>query len=302
MSSRVVRGAGPAAIAAGLALFLSGCAGGGSVPVSPDARAAIAALASPPSELDTAHAIAVRDCLHSAGFELPFGAAGAARERAALVGVQGLFASAENAATVGYETTMRSEPSPIERFEATLSGPEAERFDVAYRGTGDQQERITLSSGAVIGRNSDGCRADADRAIYGSVSDALLIQSFVNEVNALVGDSLSEISGALEAGLPEYQTCMSEAGVVVQGLGAEEVALERFGEYRSSGVPPSEAEQTLARTDFGCQEQAGLAEAVNAKFVDLASAWIVENEGYILATDELLRDSLARATELIQGS
>lgn len=287
---------------AGLAVLLGGCSGGDPVSVSPDARAAITALASPPSELDVAHGLVVRDCLRDAGFELPLGASGAERERAALVGVQGLFASAGNAAAVGYESTVRPEPSPIERFEGALSASEAERFDATYRGSGDEQERITLESGAVIGRNSDGCRAEADRAVYASVSNALLIQSFVNEINALVGDSLGQISGALEASLPEYQSCMREAGVDVSGLGAEEVAVELFGEYRSPGMPPSAAEQALARTDFACQEQAGLAETVNAEFVARASAWIVENEGYILSTNELLQDSVKRATELIQGS
>lgn len=301
MQSNASRGAGPAAVAAGLALLLTSCAPPDLPDVPPDIRAALVALASPAPELDVAHSLVVRSCLADEGFQLPFDSTAGSESRASLVGIQGLFASVETAQATGYVDTVSGELAGIDAFEQDLSGADRQSFAIAYRGSDTISESVTLESGAVISRNSDGCFAKADVAVYGSVQNSLLVDSFVNEINAIAGDSLGPIADAVTAQLGVYESCMQDAGFDVQGLNAGTIALEMFGVYRAYGAEPSDDEQAMARTDYLCQEKARLAETANTELLRYAGEWVVANESYILTTNEVLAQALERANDLIRA-
>jgi hypothetical protein len=288
--------------AVGLAFGLSGCASEPEIPVPAETEAALVSLASLPADLAIAHDLAQRSCLIRLGFDLPFDSSAVGSQRSALVGVDGLFASAEAARASGYPTTTEENGSVLDNFENSL--PEATRaqFREANFGSMDEVESVTIGDGVVVSRSATGCFADADRAVYGSVSAALELENFVNDVNGQSQKFLDDASVDLEGKYAPYEACMEANGYDVDGLNAAEVALEKFGKYRLFGEAPKAEEQSMAASDFICQDEVGFSADLNALFVQKAGAWIVENEAHILALRDELDASMIRARAIVDAS
>jgi hypothetical protein len=285
-----------------LAAGLSGCASPAAVPVPEQLRSNLLALASLPPELELAHRVVARSCMSEAGFDLPFDSSPPRDFGGTLIGVAGLFSSEESARATGYASTVKDLPALIDQYEEDLSAAEGEKYRLAYFGGDDaKMASLTLANGSIVERSAEGCTAEADIAVYGSVEDTLKAQNFVNEVQAQSAAYASETSADLGANIDEYKTCMSSAGYSVNGLNASEVAASTFGKYRSPSEAPSAEEQDMAASDFACQKKTGISVKLDEIFLKKSSTWIVQNEGLIIGTREIVEASRIRARAIING-
>lgn len=290
-------------VATALAVGLGACTSSETVPVPEQLRSNLAALATLPPELELAHRVVTRTCMLKAGFDLPFDSSPPRDFGRTLIAVEGLIASENSARTNGYRTTQADNLSPIDQYEEDLSASEAAEYRLAYSGGDDPQtEMLTLGNGMIVGRSTEGCLAEADIAVYGSVKDTLKAQNFINEVYGQSVTYASDTTSELGPLLAEYKTCMADKGYEVNGLNAAALAAEAFGVYRSASESPSIDEQNMAVSDFQCQTQSGFAEKLDEIFIEKSSVWIVQNEGLIIGTREIIDESKARAQAIINGS
>jgi hypothetical protein len=263
---------------------------------------AMTALASPPAELATAHGLLVRACAREAGFDVPASFQGSTRSSAALIGVGELLASEQQARRLGYASTVKDAGSRADVWERSLSEDRQERYRKVVWGDDEKTVEITLPDGVKSGRSDSGCWADADRALYGSVEQALTIENFVNELNREALDMQSAALRIVSGKKSGYSACMRTVGYRVGGISAEKLAASRFGKYRYEGDEPKAAEQAMAAADFRCQQEAGFAEALDGLFVERASNWIKANETKILAQRDVLGGAAKRAKSIIEGA
>lgn len=290
-------------VAGTLAVGLAGCSPSTVVEVPEQLQASLLAIGSLPPELELAQRMVIRTCMAEAGFELPFDSSPPHDTGGALIVMEGLFSSEESARAAGYRSTRIDEVGPIDLYEANLSSSQATEYRVAYSGGDDADEaRITLGNGTIVGRSTEGCTAEADIAVFGSVENTLKAQNFINEVLAQAATYVSEIGGELAPILTDYQTCMADVGIAVDGLNAADVAATEFGKYRSVSEPPSAEEQTMAANDYECQTESGIASKLNEIFLSKSSAWVVQNEGTIIGTREIVDEAKQRAQSIIAAA
>ncbi|WP_217181064.1 hypothetical protein [Streptomyces sp. AC495_CC817] len=282
----------------------TGCAAQ-QVEVPADVRAALASVSVLPADLYMAHGIVVNRCLNEAGFDIPFDASASLTNatRHVAVGVVGVFPSEQSARANGYNTTFENEgATSLEDYQSSLSAGEQAKFDEALWGPEDApRETLVVDNGMEFGKSTVGCAAEGDDAVYGSVRGAMMLELFTNDVSAQTQTYRGDFDATLKALMPEYESCMSEAGYDVEGLTAPQVAEAAFGRYRETGAGPSAEEQKMAVADFQCQDSVQLSEKLNDLFVERASAWLVENEDRILELSEHLDESLDRAQGIING-
>lgn len=286
-----------------LASALTGCgAPESAAPVPENVKAALLALGSQPVDLSIAHRMAVRSCMEAKGFDIPYNSGGSGERRAALISIEGMFATEAAARRTGYSTTIAPGGDLVQSYVSSLPPKQQETFRRAKTGSGENLETITLSGGVVVSRSTEGCVAEADRAVYGSVRNALQVNEFINEVNAQSSDFVDSALRDLDSRLDSYVQCMNKRGVNVTGFNAGEIAEDRFGKYRQAHEPPNREEQQLAANDYRCQNEAGFSKALNQTFIDNASAWILSNEDYILGVRELMDKAMDRAKRIIDGA
>ena len=290
-------------VAAALAVGLGACTSRETVPVPEQLQANLVDLVTLPPELELAHRVVARTCMSKAGFDLPFDSSPPRDFGGTLIAVEGLISSEDSARTIGYRTTQTDQLSPIDQYEEDLPASEAAEYRLAYFGGDDPEtEMLTLGNGTIVGRSTEGCLAEADIAVYGSVKNILKAQNFINEVQGQSVNYASETTSALGPLLAEYKTCMADQGYEVNGLNAAKLAGETFGVYRSASQAPSIDEQNMAVSDFQCQAQSGIAKKLDEIFIEKSSVWIVQNEGLIIGTREIVDESKDRAQAIINGS
>ena len=283
-------------------LSIAGCSSESPVEVPEELKVDLTSLAKAPPELEIAHRAVLNRCMHAAGFDLPFDSSVDRDRGATLIGVAGIFSSLESAKALGYQSTQVEEAAPIDKYEASLPASSAAAYRVAYSGgEGAKEVSLTLSSGTVVSRSTEGCFARADVAVYGSVKNRLKVESFMNEVWAQSVSYVADTDTALQNLFPKYHRCMLDAGYEIEAFGADKLAKQRFGAYRSANQQPSAEEQRMAGTDYTCQRRTGFAGALNTIFLQKSSTWILQNEGLILGSRELTDAAKARANEIINA-
>ncbi len=272
------------------------------VPVATKTKTALVAISSLPSEISLAHDLVAKTCMAAAGYQLPFDSSAASFSRPTLLGVSGIFESEEQARSTGYQSTLGQASTPLEAFESSLTETELAQYNLEWWGDPAQMETITLSGGVTVSRSRTGCYAAADAEVYGSVTNGLKLENFVNEINTESARFSQNVTKNIKPQLRQYESCMSDAGYSVRGLNAAELAETRFGTYRTPGEPPTLEEQTMAVTDYRCQETAQLVTTLNELFFAEASAWIATNEANILGVQELLEQATKNAQAVLNGS
>ena len=90
-------------------------------------------------------------------------------------------------------------------------------------------------------------------------------------------------------------------GYEVEGLGAELLAEQEFGQYRQYGQAPDTPERNLAVADYRCQVDSGLADAIRREAARSIGSWLLENEARILELQELVKQSVENAQAVIRG-
>ncbi|MDN5726211.1 MAG: hypothetical protein L0G99_09830 [Propionibacteriales bacterium] len=270
--------------------------------MSVDRAQAIIDLSYLPPELSAATRIATRDCLVDKGYPIPFNSGVQPRRSDVFTGIPGVFYSREDARTGGYATTSRTS-DPIATYQESLPSDQREKLDLDLLGDpAAGTVRVDLG-GATAVENTSGCRAEAFVAVFGDVRDAVTINNFETVLNIQSSSLGQSRTAAVQRALPEYRSCMKQAGyeVATDTLGAERLAESMFGVYRNEGEPPNTAEQRLATTDYDCQTQSKVREGLLEVFAAQGGAWVVEHEGEVQAMQGKVRESMQRARAIIDG-
>ncbi len=286
----------------GLVLLLAGCTGttdtGDSSEETLDAASTLTAF---PPEISIAQALSVQECVRAAGLNMPFDS-DAAQSTPLSYGLSNLFASADEARRTGYATTISDGTDVVSEWEKSLSSSDREKYYSALLGPdGSEQIEVSLDNGMKLSTSKEGCIAEAQTALYGSVEDALAFTGLVNEYLSTAGDAGNERDAQVSALAPDYEKCMYAQGYDVTDFDAPALAQELFGTYRAPGEAPSPEEQALAEADFDCQTEVDLRATVASTFASQSADWLKANEGRLLAMQEELKLVKQRAVDIING-
>ncbi|MDR6865783.1 hypothetical protein J2Y69_000365 [Microbacterium resistens] len=283
-----------------LLLTITGCSDSPqSEAVSEETLRAASTLTDFPPEIEIAESISIHDCIRRAGIDMPFDSR-AGSSPSLTFGLSNIFTTADEAKRLGYTSTISDGGEVIQEWEDNLTGTEREKYYLALLGPdGGEKAEVQLGNGTVISTSREGCIAEAQTEIYGSVDAALSFLALVNEYLSAAGEGASDRDARLKALIPDFEECMKQQGYKVDGLGVQDTAEQMFGGYRAPGDPPGQAEQQLALADFECQQDIGLRDAVAESFAHTASDWLRANEGKLLAMQEELKLVKDRAIEII---
>lgn len=290
------------AISCGLAASgVSGCASTGSEEVSPGMVEAAGALANIPPEIEIAQALLVQDCVRQAGFDMPFDSS-ASRSNPVAFGIANVFDSADQAKRLGYSSTISQGDGAEDTWVESLSAQDRERYYSVLLGPEDaEQGSIKSPNGVEVSFPKEGCIAEARTQLYGSAEDAAAFYQLINEYLAAAHDGSEIRKSRLAPLVPTYEECMRDQGYDVEALGAQKLAEQLFGTYRSPGDPPSTDEQELAVQDFHCQQSIELQTVLAEAFAQSASDWIKANQGKLLSMQEKIKEVKKRAIQVING-
>lgn len=283
-------------------LGLAGCSGDAQPEdVASETVRAASALTEFPPEIGIAQAILVQDCVKRAGFDMPFDSS-AAQTSPLSFGLSNIFTSPDEARRLGYASTIIDGGDVLSEWEDALTATDREKYFRALLGPQEAaQVEIELSNGMVIATSKEGCIAEAQAELYGSVEAQLAFNGLVNEYLSAASDTGNDRDARLAPLVPDFRRCMQEQGYDVENLGVQMLADELFGKYRAPGDAPGKAEQELAVADFQCQEQIDLRGVVAESFAQGAAEWINANEGKLLAMQEELTSVKDRAVQIING-
>lgn len=295
----------PAAGAMVVALAAVACTGKPGPSPSPPAAAvaAVRALLAPAPELAWAEQELVRRCVQAAGFDYPV-------RRPALDGGAGVLVEALTVSSVevaqreGYGSLIRrgnnGADEGLDRYRAGLDPDERRRFDTVLAGPEDAaQVEVVLPDGQVVGTSTQGCVAEARRALYGSLETYLQVRYLPQGIRAR-GLGAVERDRGVRAALRRYAECMAAAGYpdVSSPSVALEVAAQRWGVTATAPVE----ERAMAVVDVSCQQQAELQAALDNALLAAASDLLATQEQQLIGLLEELRTATSRARAILEGA
>lgn len=154
---------------------------------------------------------------------------------------------------------------------------------------------IEIPGVATVGAKSEGCIADANRKLFGSLEGWLLVDQYVPaSLRLLAGEALA--SADVGRAAAEYEQCMAAGGVAADNPAvAAQQARQRFGE-RSRDEAASRDELLMAKLDAACQATSRVHVEIDRVLGDLAAEWFRKNEPVVTdihATRELARSIAA---------
>ncbi|MDU7360183.1 MAG: hypothetical protein E7L00_03105 [Propionibacteriaceae bacterium] len=274
----------------------SGCAADQSAP--PELLDLVAELENQPGELSQATSILTVQCLRKHGFDVPPQPTHQQPHNDVYLGLVGVFRSEKEAASLGYTSTVNA-PESLDDYENSLPEARREQFRVALQGPEDApMVNGTTKFGAVIGRSSVGCLAEADKHVFGSLDAEMLGSVLRDEAMAATQGEATDLAPSDGRA---YEECMAAAGYQVDGFNAFTVAGEKFGVYRQVGQPPKEEERAMAVADYQCQQEIHLIERLREHYARRAGDWVVANERRLLEWRGTVEQSLVRAKAVIDG-
>lgn len=286
------------AVLSGTLVGAVGCgATGDDVPIH--VKEQLVSLVSASPGIALAEKVSISDCMRQAGFELEDNASFGVPSVPALVALNGLISSEEQAAT-GYGSTAKIEG---DGGSEAMSPERQEAFDLAMNGS-DESARASYTIpgvGAVMEFSREGCVAQGRVEVYGSLEDALQVKGYINAILHEAQKVGSGAEKAIASTQDAYQECMAGNGYDLKFPDADKYALAEFGQYRLFHEEPSAEEQQLAMTDYSCQQESGMVDAVNEAFFDSAAAWITSNEEEILGMAELRQEAELRSKQIINA-
>jgi hypothetical protein len=272
------------------AVLVAGCAANTQVPVDPQVRSKLEGLYVGSAVVEAAQDLVVSRCMARAGFDwAPSEQTDDALPR--------LYSDDVDAARRnGYG--LREEHDKVSRLlalESATGNLPAQVRDARRRALdGDPDDTVETRVGdVVVGTGRSGCRAEARKAVYGSVEASLRYHQLVDD---LIRQPLSaaehhhDVVAALEA----WRRCMAERGHRVtdrdDARGTAEAGYDRMDETDAFRM-----EVRLAVDDAACDRAAGYArvreEAEDAELTD----FVRRNEGLVLGAIEAQREALANA-------
>lgn len=272
---------------------------------SPATTASIAIDSSAiPAVVETAvHQLTIR-CVVEHGYDVDTKLVGMLRRSDNFLGIPGVFHSREDAAAGGYSTTVSTDGSPLVRFFKTLSNADSDRFTKVLEGDPSEGQISVDAGDAIFVHNSTGCRAEALAIVFGDIQDAVVATNFQNAIALQASEMGMTRIEVLKAVVGDYQACMRDSGYILPAnkIGADDLALQMFGEYRVPGEYPSVAEQELVLVDYSCQDLVKLRENLTKSFVATRGKWLSRQGDEIRRIAQLVDSAVDRADDIVDGA
>jgi hypothetical protein len=179
-------------------------------------------------------------------------------------------------------------PDPL-----TMSPEDAARYELDYFGREDERIEITERDGSHSGQPGGGCIAEAERAIYGDIEQAMWLRDArgTAESDIWVATLSDE---AVKDALDSWKGCVRERGYEFEDphhAFDSAASAARAGDF--------DQERSIATTHAECVAESNLDLAVAAAFLSATNAVLPELEDDLLALQRLEEDALARAKDIL---
>lgn len=257
-----------------------------------------------------AHSGVVESCMQQLGWDFQYGTATAETESAG----PGYFSALEqwtftdlaSAESVGFgiESHLEEVAAYIEQLELdagetripdplTMSAEDAARFELDFFGREDERIEITERDGSHSGMSGGGCIAEAERALYGDIEQAMWLRDARGTAESDIWmATLSD--DAVNQALDSWRGCVRNQGYEFEDPhGAFDSAFDaaRAGDF--------DQERAIAATHAGCVADSNLDLAISAAFLSATNAILPELEADLLALQQLEEDALSRAKDIL---
>jgi hypothetical protein len=256
-----------------------------------------------------AHGAVVESCMQELGWDFRVGTATAETE--SIPGSlsqleQWTFTDVASAESVGFglqshlaEVAAYIDQLELDAGEAHIPDPltmrpeDAARYELDFFGREDERIEITERDGSGAGMAGGGCIAEAERALFGDIAQAMWLRDARGTAESDIWEAaLSD--DAVNDALDSWKGCVRERGREFEDPhGAFDSAADaaRAGDF--------DQERSIATTHAECVAESNLDLAVAAAFLSATNAVLPELEDDLLALQELEKDALARAKDIL---
>lgn len=180
---------------------------------------------------------------------------------------------------------------------AGLSVSQRRAWELAYRGRDDQKLYLTDPSGTTLSVSSAGCEAKARAQVYGSLEQYFRLTSQMMQI-PIEQDQRVEADPAYGAVLDAWAACMEDAGYHFSRPGdAMQAASEGWNLLAPAAAKAQEIE--IAVADATCGKSTRLVQITSDLEVKYAKALDAQNEGAVLAFNEMQDRAVERAKRLL---
>lgn len=188
--------------------------------------------------------------------------------------------------------------SANDAYVRSLPADQQEAYMAALVGGESAPQQIETSSGDVIEMNRDGCVNEARQQIW---EDPTRWMSLLMERQAIRNDLVgrAEQDGGFQQALGAWRGCMAARGFEFRTPSAAVDALAQ--EYAAASDPAEvrERETAVAVADGECGESAELAAAYERALAEARNEMAPDQERVLLAEEELRREGVDRAKQLL---
>lgn len=151
-------------------LTLSACSSVAGPSVSDEMRQVTAMASTPQSAISNRIRQLADECVRDKGFPVPETVTSPVSRTENMLGLVDFFASPQEAAAIGYSTTIdRNVTSEVDSLRDGLSPADQSAYDAARLGDQTDTASVELANGATLSKGKTGCEADAAASAYGSL-------------------------------------------------------------------------------------------------------------------------------------
>jgi hypothetical protein len=257
-----------------------------------------------------AHSGVVESCMQQRGWDFRYGKATAETESdvpgymSALE--QWTFTDLASAESVGFglQSHLAAVAAHIKQLELhagaahipdplTMSPEDAARYELDFFGHEDERIEITERDGSHSGMSGGGCIAEAERAIYGDIEQAMWLRDARGTADSDIWMATLSDEAVGEA-LDSWKGCVRERGYEFEDPhGAFDAAV------RAAQAGDFDEERSIATTHAECTAESNLDLTVAAAFLSATNAVLPELEEDLLALQRLEEEALSRAKEIL---
>jgi len=179
-------------------------------------------------------------------------------------------------------------PDPL-----TMSPEDAARYELDYFGREDERIEITERDGSHSGQSGGGCIAEAERALFGDIEQAMWLRDARGTAQSDIW--MATVSDeAVNDALESWKGCVRERGYEFDDphhAFDTAVSAAQAGDF--------DQERLIATTHAVCTAESNLDLAVAAAFLSATNAVLPELEDDLLALQQLEEDALSRAKDIL---
>lgn len=156
---------------------------------------------------------------------------------------------------------------------------------------------IDIPGVGIVGAKVEGCIAEANSELYGSVQNWLILDQYVPAtIRSFADDALS--SDAVEAATRSYVSCMDLAGFDTANPAVSAERASNLWGSRTAEEEPSSEELLMAIADARCQAESRIFIEIDDEIVRIALPWVEDDWGVVSRAIGIREHALTIAANL----